>query len=137
MLRLTPLGPALAQLALVSCTTGPTTDPLLGQWGAPTMQIVAGRKTVELRLACGALARFPRPLRPDEDGTFQLVGRARHFYGSFHVAVVGQVRGSDLRVTLTETYDGGGRDVTEEQLTPGVVPDFPGVICLAGEGSGA
>jgi hypothetical protein len=97
------------------------------------LEIVAGRTAVELHLACGARARFPRPLRPDVEGNFRLVGRAQQWYGGFNVVVVGQAHDAGLRVTLTETYDGGGQRISQEELVAGVTPDFPGVVCLAGE----
>ncbi len=44
----------------------------------------------------------------------------------------GRVRDAGLQVTLTQIYDGGGQDISEEELVEGVTPDFPGVVCLAG-----
>jgi len=133
MARLGRLGLTLAPLALVACATEPAPDRLVGQWGAPMLEIVAGRAAVELHLPCGARARFPRPLQPDIEGNFRLAGRAKQWYGGFNVVVVGQAHDAGLRVTLTETYDGGGQTISEEELVVGVTPDFPGVVCLASE----
>lgn len=95
------------------------------------VEVIAQPRVVELRLACGTRARFRGPVHPDEEGRFQLAGRATHFYGSFGVELAGQVQGARLSVTLTQIYE-GSRETTEEELLAGVTPDFPGIVCLAG-----
>lgn len=93
--------------------------------------LVAQPTAVELHLACGALARFRGPLDPDDAGRFQLAGLAQHFYGGSRVVLVGQVNGERVNVTLTEIYVSEGQETRQEELLPGVTPDFPGVVCLA------
>lgn len=130
MVRFARLGLSLSPLVLVACSTEPTATPLVGRWGSRMLELVSRPTAVELHLACGAVARFRGPLHPDEGGRFHLAGQARQLYGGFRVELVGQVHPDRLSITLTEIYDGGGHETSEEELLVGVTPDFPGVICL-------
>jgi hypothetical protein len=131
MTRLLRLGLSLSLLMLVACASEPTPGSMVGRWGSPMLGLVAQPTTVDLHLACGALARFRGALHPDDAGRFQLAGLATHLWGSFRVELVGQVNGDKLNVTLTQIYDGGGQETRQEELLPGVTPDFPGIVCLA------
>lgn len=130
MVRLAYFGLCLGPMLFAACSTEPSTAPLVGRWGNRMVEVVAQTAVVELHLACGTKARFPRPLRPDEEGRFQLRGQARHFHGAFDVELVGQVQGARLSLTLTQIYD-ESRETSEEELLAGVTPDFPGIVCLA------
>ena len=130
MVRLVFIGLSLCPLLIAACGTEPSAPPLIGRWGNSMVEVVARAPLVELHLACNTNARFRGPLRPDEDGRFWLRGRARHFWGTFDVELVGVVQGARLSLTLTEIHDSGGY-TREEELVAGVTPDFPGVVCLA------
>jgi len=130
MVRLASIGLSLCPLLIAACGTEPSTPPLIGRWGNSMVEVVARAPVVELHLACSTNARFRGPLRPDEDGRFRLRGRARHFWGTFDVELVGVVQGNRLGLTLTRIYE-SGRETSVEELMAGVMPDFPGVVCLA------
>jgi hypothetical protein len=116
---------------VVGCATQPSAAPMIGRWGSETLGLVATPTAVEIHLACSAKAEFRGPLQPDENGRFELIGRVHHFYGAFGIELRGLIRGASLSVTVTEIYDGGGRETEREELRRGVTPDFSNVICLA------
>lgn len=130
MVRLPYIGLCLSPLFLAACGTEPSSAPIVGRWGNSMVEVVAQARLVELNLACNTKARFRGPIRPDEEGRFQLRGRATHFWGAFDVELVGVVQGDLLSVTLTRIYE-SGRETSEEELVAGVTPEFPGVMCLA------
>lgn len=121
----------LSLLLMGACSTEPSPNVHVGMWGGQTVGLTASPLQVRLELECGARAVLRGPLITDERGRFHLRARATQLNGDFLVEISDQVQGTELSVTVTKTFAGGGQATDQDRLRSGIMPDFGGAICLA------
>ena len=106
--------PLIAALALTSSLLACGTEP-----------------SAALRLPCDAQARFVGPIVLDAAGGFEAAGPVVQRYTAAQVHVTGLLQGSELRLTLRFTYEGGGSETKTAVLRRDVQPDFSQAVCFA------
>ena len=116
-------------ILVAACSTEPSPNVLVGTWGGQTVGLTATPLQVRMDFECGARGLVRGPLHVDEQGRFHVRVRATQLYGGFLVEVSGQVQGSDLSVTVTRAFEGGGEVTAQDTLRSGIAPDFgPGAV---------
>ena len=119
--------------ALIIAIGGCATDPehvLEGTWGGPGFGLTANAALVTLKLPCNSVGVFRGPLEKDEQGRFILAGDVTHFYGAYHVRIVGEeVEPRLLRVSIVVSNGDSRNPEIIVLAVKNADPDFGDYVC--------